>query len=240
MTGKMKKTIGILGGMGPEATEYMFGLIIRSTKAEMDQNHIPLVICSNPKVPPRTDAILGTGPSPTPYLVEGLKVLKQARADFVIMPCVTAHFFIREALKEVPIPFISLLDESIKWAKEHIPSLKKVGIVSSTGTLISGLFHETFKKEGIEVIAPTEEEQEKVMDAIFGEKGIKAGFTTGYSKETIVNIARILVGRGAESIIAGCTEVPLVLKEEDIPVPLIEPMKIVALASIVEAGYEIK
>jgi aspartate/glutamate racemase len=73
----------------------------------------------------------------------------------------------------------------LNWAQEHIPALKKVGLVSSTGTLISGLFHDTFKKAGIEVFGPTEEEQEKVMDAIFGEKGIKAGFTSGYSKETI-------------------------------------------------------
>lgn len=236
----MKKVIGVLGGMGPEATEYMFDLIIKNTKVEIDQDHIKVIIYSNPKVPPRTDAILGTGPSPTPYLVEGIKVLKQAGADFIILPCVTAHFFMPEALKEVSIPFISLLDESLNWAQEHIPALKKVGLVSSTGTLISGLFHDTFKKAGIEVFGPTEEEQEKVMDAIFGEKGIKAGFTSGYSKETIVNIARVLAGRGAEAIIAGCTEVPLVLREEDIPVPFIEPMKIVALASIIEAGYEIK
>lgn len=236
----MKKTIGILGGMGPEATEYMFGLIIRNTKVEIDQNHIPLIIYSNPKVPPRTDAILGTGPSPTPFLIEGIKVLKLAGADFIIMPCVTAHFFMPEALKEVPMPFISLLDESLKWAQQHIPALKKVGLVSSTGTLISGLFHDTYKKAGIEVFGPAEDEQEKVMEAIFGEKGIKAGLTSGTVKEAIVNTARVLAGRGADAIIAGCTEVPLVLKEEDIPVPLIEPMKIVALASIVEAGYELK
>jgi aspartate racemase len=236
----MKKTIGILGGMGPEATEYMFDLIIKNTKVEIDQNHIKVIIYSNPKVPPRTDAILGTGPSPTPYLVEGINVLKQAGADFIIMPCVTAHFFMPDVLKEVPIPFISLLDESVKWAQEHIPALKKAGMVSSTGTLISGLFPDIFKKEGIEVFGPEEGEQEKVMDAIFGEKGIKAGFTSGHPKETIVNIARVLAGRGADAIIAGCTEVPLVLKEEDIPVPLIEPMKIVTLTSIKEAGYEIK
>ena len=82
----MKKTIGMLGGMGPEATEYMFGLIIRNTRVEIDQNHIKVIIYSNPKVPPRTDAIFGTGPSPTPHLVEGIKALKQAGADFIIMP----------------------------------------------------------------------------------------------------------------------------------------------------------
>ncbi len=85
-----------------------------------------------------------------------------------------------------------------------------------------------------------EKEQETVMEAIYGSQGIKAGHTTGKSKEMIVNAAKILIGRGAEAIIAGCTEVPLVLKPEDIPVPLIEPMEIVAKASILKAGYELK
>jgi aspartate racemase len=80
----MKKVIGVLGGMGPEATEYMFGLITKNTKVEIDQNHIKVIIYSNPKVPPRTDAILGTGPSPTPYLVESIKVLKQAGGEYPV------------------------------------------------------------------------------------------------------------------------------------------------------------
>jgi aspartate racemase len=78
------------------------------------------------------------------------------------------------------------------------------------------------------------------METIFGPKGIKAGFTSGFPKEILVNIAKILVARGADAIIAGCTEVPLVLKDLDIPVPLIEPLRIAARACIIEAGYELK
>ena len=236
----MTKTIGILGGMGPEATEYMFGLIIRNTKVREDQDHIPVVIYSNPKVPHRTDAIFKKGASPTPLLIEGVKLLKQAGADFIIVPCITAHYFLSEVTEAVDFSLLSLLKESLKWAQEHIPALKKVGLIASTGTLKSGLFHTTYEAAGIEVIGPEDDEQESVMDAIYGPKGIKAGFTTGISKEMIVNAAKILIGRGAEAIIAGCTEVPLVLKPEDIPVPLIEPMEIVAKASILEAGYELK
>lgn len=236
----MKSKIGILGGMGPEATAYMFELIIKKTKAETDQEHIPVIIYSNPQVPARTDAILGEGPSPTPYLVEGVKTLMQAGAGFIIMPCVTAHYFIPEVAAQVDFPFLSLLDESLKWAQEKIPGLKTAGIVSSTGTLKSGLFHETFARAGIEVIGPEDEEQERVMDAIFGTQGIKAGFRSGSPKEMIVETARVLIGRGAEAIIAGCTEVPLVLKAADISVPLIEPMNIVVEASIQKAGYELR
>jgi aspartate racemase len=140
----------------------------------------------------------------------------------------------------VEIPFVSLLDEAVRWAKEKVPELKKAGLVASTGTLESRLFHDAFAHVGIEVLNPEEEEQNQVMDAIFGPKGIKAGFTSGFPKETLVSIAKVLIARGADAIIAGCTEVPLALKDLDIPVPLIEPLRIAARACIIEAGYALK
>lgn len=236
----MKKTIGILGGMGPEATAYFFELIIKKTKADKDQDHIHVIIDSNPIIPPRTDAVLKEGPSPAPFLLEGMRRLRQAGADFVVMPCVTAHYFYPEVEAQEKFPFISLLDESLHWAQKKIPGLKKAGLISSTGTLKSRLFHDAFAKGGIEVIPPEDEEQEQVMEAIFGKKGIKAGFTSGEPKKIIVDTAMKLIRRGAEAVIAGCTEVPLVLKEEDIPVPLIEPLSILAEASVLKAGYELR
>lgn len=236
----MKKTIGILGGMGPEATTYIFELIIKNTRASKDQEHIQVIIYSNPKVPPRTDAILKRGPSPLPFLLEGVKILRQAGADFIIMPCVTAHYYYPEIMKKEKIPFLNLLDITLSYARKNLPDLKKIGLISSTGTLKSRLFHDAFSKEGIEIIDPNDKEQKDVMEAIFGKEGIKAGFTSGRPKKIIQGVAAKLIQQGAKAVIAGCTEVPLVLKEEDLPVPLIEPLKIIALASIIEAGYEIK
>lgn len=236
----MRKTIGIMGGMGPEATAHFYELIIRHTKASKDQDHIKTIIFSNPEIPPRTDAIQKMGPSPTLLLVEGFRRLRDAGADFVVMPCVTAHYFYPEVKEQVDIPFINLLDESVKWAQRDVPELRKAGLVASTGTIESRLFHDVFGLAGIQVIAPEEEEQARVMEAIFGPQGIKAGFTTGSPKETIVSIAKVLIARGADTIIAGCTEVPLVLKDQDIPVPLIEPLRIAAKACILEAGYELR
>jgi len=236
----VKKTIGILGGMGPEATAYFYELIIKHTRAEKDQEHIKAVIYSNPEIPPRTDAILETGPSPTPLLVEGFRHLRDAGADFVVMACVTAHHFIPEVRKQVDLHLISLLDESVRWAKEEIPEIRKAGLIASLGTIKSRLFHDAFAQAGIEVITPEEKEQEHVIEAIFGEQGIKAGFTSGSSKEILVSISKVLIARGADAIIAGCTEVPLVLKDMDIPVPLIEPLRIAAQACILEAGYKLR
>ena len=236
----MKKTIGILGGMGPEATLHMQGLILKKTKAQKDQDHIKTIVFSNPEVPPRTDAILKTGPSPVPYLVEGVKALIQAGADFIIMPCVTAHYFIPEVQAQIQFQFLSLLEESLKWTLKNIPGIKRAGIIASTGTLESKLFHDAFKAKGIEISPPTDKEQDQVMEAIFGEKGIKAGYTTGSPRDDIIRIAHDLIQRGAEAIIAGCTEVPLVLNDRDIPVPRIEPLEIAAEASVIAAGYELE
>ncbi|UCC40684.1 MAG: amino acid racemase [Candidatus Aminicenantes bacterium] len=236
----MRKTIGILGGMGPEATAYFYGLIIKNTKAVNDQEHIKVIIYANPEVPPRTDAILEGGESPLPYLVEGVRILKGNGADFIVMPCVTAHFWLPEILAQERVSFLSLLDEAVLYAQRKIPGLNKAGLISSTGTLKSRLFHEAFEKEGIEVIGPEDEQQELVTEAIFGENGIKAGFTSGRPKGIIHDTARKLMEKGAEAVIAGCTEVPLVLKDKDTPVPLIEPLQILAEVSIKMAGYELR
>jgi aspartate racemase len=235
----MKKIIGILGGMGPEATAQIYTLILKNTKAEKDQDHIEVLIYSNPKIPPRTDAILGKGPDPTIDLINGIKILLNGGADFIIIPCITAHYFLPGIKKQIDFSYLSLIEESLKWVKNNVPNLRKAGILSSTGTLASRLFHDHFLSGGIEVIHPDEKEQEQVMNAIFGDQGIKAGHSSGYARNTILSMAENLINRGAEAIIAGCTEIPLALTARDISVPLIEPMEITARAGIIEAGYNL-
>ena len=236
----MKKTIGIMGGMGPEATAYMFDLILKNTKASSDQDHIHVVINSYPQIPPRTDAILGQGPSPTAFLVKGIEALIAAGADFVVMPCITAHHFIPEVKEEISFDFVSLPEEAARWAKDWIPDLETVGILASTGTLRTGIFHKAFEAQGISLISPDDEGQSRLMDAIFGPQGIKAGHINGNPRETIVALARDLVRQGAGAVLTGCTEVPLALRPEDLSVPLIEPMRIAAEACIEKAGYQLR
>ncbi len=236
----MKKTIGILGGMGPEATAYFFSLIIKDTAAARDQDHIPVIIYNLPQVPERTAALLGKGPSPVPLLRKGIRRLGRAGADFIVIPCITAHAFLPEIKTAGRVPILSLLDEALALSRKKIPKLKRAGLLASTGTLRSGLFHKAFATAGVEIINPTDKEQAKIMEAVFGKAGIKAGFTRGQPRRLILNAARRLIRRGAQAIIAGCTEIPLVLKDEDISVPLIEPMRIAARAAIVKAGYNLK
>jgi len=236
----MKKTIGIMGGMGPDATRYMYDLILTHTDAAADQDHIHVIINSYPQVPPRTDAILGEGPSPTPFLVEGIEALLNAGADFVVMPCVTAHYFIPEVRKEIAFDFVSLLDEAGEWAAANVPGMKSAGLIASAGAIESRLFHDVFAAQGIGILTPEAQDLKQSMEAVFGPGGIKAGRTTGGPREAILSVAQGLIEHGAEAVIAGCTEIPLVLGAGDISVPLIEPMRIAAGVCIQKAGYRLK
>jgi aspartate racemase len=103
-----RKTIGVLGGMGPEATLDCFGKIIKNTPAQRDQDHLRVIIDSNPKVPDRTPAIIGDAESPVSVIVEGCHALERAGADFIIIPCVSAHFFLSEIQAQCNLPILSI------------------------------------------------------------------------------------------------------------------------------------
>jgi aspartate racemase len=237
MTGTTRKALGILGGMGPEATVYFLGLVVRNTLAASDQEHVPLVVWSDPRVPNRTKAILEGGPSPLPFLVAGARALEAAGADFAVMPCITAHFFLPELAARAGIPFVSLLDEARKLLRREHPEVRRVGLVATSGTVRSGFIRDAFAKAGLEVLAPPEADQARVMEAIYGPRGVKAGFTTGSSRRAVLGVARRLLRDGAQAVMAGCTEIPLVLRAGDLDAPFVEPMLAGARACIVRAGY---
>jgi len=237
---KIRRTIGIIGGMGPEATAYFYWLIIKKTKARKDQEHIHVIIDSYPQIPPRTVAILGKGPSPLPYLIESARRLEGAGAEILVMPCITAHYYYDKLKARTSLPVVNLLQVTVEEIRRTLPEARKIGLIGSTGTIKSRLFHNYLEKAHLEPLSPTPSEQKRVMQAIFGPEGIKAGITSGRPRESLIDIAHQLISRGAEAIIAACTEVPLVLKENDLSVPLFDPMEIGARVCITLAGYEVR
>ncbi|MGD9051374.1 MAG: amino acid racemase, partial [Desulfobacterales bacterium] len=124
-----EKTIGILGGMGPEATVDCHARIIQNTPAKTDQQHLRVVIDSNPKVPDRTAAITGKGPSPVPVLVNGCRALQAAGADFIIIPCVSAHFYLAEIRRQVKLPILSIYDAVADTISSDHPDIRTVGLM---------------------------------------------------------------------------------------------------------------
>ena len=229
------KTIGILGGMGPEATLYCFEKIIQATPAEKDQDHLRIVIDSNPKVPDRTAAILGKGPSPVQMLVKGCINLERIGADFIIIPCVSAHYYISELREQVSLPLLSIFDTVCEDIERMRPPINIVGLMGTTGTIKGGLFQKRLSESGISTIVCDEAEQTRVMSAIYEIKKGNEQDSRRKARDILVQVAEGLIRQGARAIIAGCTEIPLVLEQRYFNVPYFDVVESLAKAAVKRA-----
>jgi aspartate racemase len=234
-----KKTIGILGGMGPEATLDCFGKIIKNTPAQKDQDHLRVVIDSNPSVPDRTAAIVGNGRSPVPVMVEGCQALDKAGADFIIIPCVSAHFFIDEVRRQANLPILSIFDAVADTIARDYPHVNTVGLMGTTGTVKGGLFQKRLAQEKMKTLVPVETVQSRIMAAIYDIKNTAPTRTRSEITADLVAAADSLIAiqpDGAQAIIAGCTEIPLALHQQHLSVPYFDSLTILARAAIHRAG----
>ena len=231
-----EKVIGILGGMGPEATLECYSQIIKNTPAKTDQEHLHIVIDANPKVPDRTAAIIGQGESPLNILVEGCRRLQKAGADFIIIPCVSAHFFLDQIQEQTKLPVLSIFDAIAETIVTEHADIKTIGLMGTTGTIRGGLFQKRLAGEGIDTIVPDEMHQSKVMAAIYDIKNSQPARCEKEYTSDLIATAESLISTGAQGIIAGCTEIPLALKQNHLSVPYFDALSILARAAIFKAG----
>lgn len=227
-------TIGILGGMGPAATADFFSILVSLDKAPTDQQRLHVIVESDPSIPDRTAHILGKGQDPLPALLASAARLKAAGADLAGIPCMTAHAYLPRLAKMTSLHFISAMEELAAELGRLSTPVSTIGILATEGTKTARLYESQLP--GMNVLWPDEGMQvSHVMEAIYGKEGIKAGYIGDRPRKLLAEAAKDLVRRGAEVIIAGCTEVPLVLRQEDLPIPLINPMVLLARALIARA-----
>ena len=227
-----EKVIGVIGGMGPAATSDLLGKIIKFTKVKKDQDHIHIIVDNNPKIPDRSQAIFNNGESPLPALIESGKMLERAQVDFIIIPCNTAHFFYDKLKDHLKIPIVHMIREIAKKIHKEFSGIRKVGLLSTRGTIKAGLYQKELKAFDIEVIKPDEKAQDMVTEAIFGEDGIKCGCLEGKSKRLIYNAIDNLINNGAELIIGGCTEIPLVVDFKTVSRPFVSSNQVLAESAV--------
>lgn len=230
-----RQIIGVLGGMGPQATCDLFQKLIDCTPAKIDQEHMHIVIDNNPGVPDRTGHILHGRSDPTPVLVEGALRLKHAGCGFIIIPCNTAHFYADAIEKQAGIPVLSMIEATARAAATLLPAGAAVGVMATSGTLQLGLYHRALERVGLRALAPDDEYQLKVTDIIYGPQGVKAGYRDQALRSKARDVAGHLITRGARAVIAGCTEIPLVLADGDIDVPVLDATLLLAKAAVEKA-----
>ena len=224
----MTGTVGVLGGMGPDATVDFMAKVIAATPAKKDQDHLRILVDNNPHVPNRQDALLRGGKDPGPALATMARGLEEAGADFLVMPCNTAHAFKDAILSAVDIPLVSIIDASVDACGDALA----VGVLATDGCIASGVFQDALAERGKRIVLPDESEALALMRMI---TRIKAGDKSADIAAGMAALARALVARGADVIIAGCTEIPLVLTPDDLDVPLVSSTDALAAATVASA-----
>lgn len=224
----VSKTVGVMGGMGPDATADFMSRVIRATPAVKDQDHLRMLIDNNPHVPNRQEALLRGGADPGPALASMARGLEAAGADFLVMPCNTAHAFAEAITAAVDIPLVSIIDVTV----EACGDAAAIGVLATDGCIRAGVFQAALADRGARAVLPDDDETEALMRLI---TRIKAGDTDPGIADGMRALATALVARGAEVIIAGCTEIPLVLDADMVEVPLVSSTDALARATVAMA-----
>ena len=225
MNGQARKIAGVMGGMGPEATVDFMAKVIAYTDSGNDQDHVHMIVDQDPSVPNRQAAIGGGVDDVTPRLAEMAKRLETAGADFLVMVCNTAHVFLDGVRATTKIPFISIIEESIDEIERACPNAKSVGVMATDGCLNTGIYQDAIIQSGRAAIVPDEAGMQELMRLIHA---IKAGDKSAEIATGMEAAAQGLVDRGAEVIIGGCTEIPIVFEGENFPVLVIASTNVLA------------
>ncbi|WP_169763847.1 aspartate/glutamate racemase family protein [Campylobacter mucosalis] len=210
------KTIGILGGMGPQATIDLYQKIVSLTPASSDQEHLHVVIDSYSQIEDRTKFIMGEGVSPLPKLLEAANRLKNAGCDAIIISCNTAHFFAPQIEEQTGVKILYISKIAVDAVQREYPNAKNVAVIATSGTKKGEVYDRILRERGLNSVSFTNAQQEALMDCIY--KGVKAGKTdeyVGLFNETIASIE-------ADVYIAACTEIPLLLPTLDKPYKFID------------------
>lgn len=236
------KTIGLLGGMGPAATVDFYRRIVESTDAKRDQDHIHVVVDSYPQVPDRTAFLAGQGEDPTPALIRMAQNLEAAGADLLVMACNTAYAFAPRIAASVGVPLIELPVEAARAIAQQIEGIRQVGLLATTGTVAAGIYQRALSAEGIAALSPDEAMQGRVMEAIYGPQGVKAGADLAAPRALVETAGHSLVKRGAEALLLACTELSVLFGDQASawPVPVFDAAQVAAERVVGLAGGRVK
>ena len=216
----MSKTLGVLGGMGPAATLDFLAKLQAATPVSREQDHLRVLVDINPKVPDRNNSYDEAGP----VLAAMAVGLRDAGAEVLAIACNTAHAY-ADQVKASGLPLVDLIETAglaAKAAKVE-GSAERVGVLGTGGAL--ALYRRTFSHLGIEAVTLDDHEQVEFMALLYR---IKHGAVGTASRETMAALAHRLVGKGAQVVVAGCTEVPLVMGASDLTVPFIDATEALA------------
>lgn len=230
---KKEKIVGILGGMGPEATVDLMDRIIRNTRALDDADHIRCIVDNNPKVPSRIKALVeGGGENPGPAMADMALRLEAYGADFLCIACNTAHNYFSHVRDAVKIPVLNLIELTAAAALKAGAPSREVGILASPAVRTTRLYADVLEKAGARAVYPNEEDEAALFGLI---RAIKAGRTGGEERRELARVAAGLKAGGVGVIVVACTEIGVIMSGLDFGLPVVDAAEVLAAAVVREA-----
>ncbi|WP_293696975.1 amino acid racemase [uncultured Agrococcus sp.] len=227
MSERASPVIGILGGMGPAATADFYRKLVLATPAVRDQEHPRALIWSDPSIPDRASAYLHGGASPIPGLIDGARRLEDSGADFIAVPCNTAHLYLEPVREQVDVPVLDMIDATARaLALRHERS--RVALLGTAATVRSGIYRTAFECRGLLSVEVHAAEQQLVSAAI---AAVKAGDVLR-AAELLAPVLEALERRGADAIVGGCTELPLAAEHLMVGSTFVDPSTVLAGACL--------
>ncbi len=220
--------------MGPAATAYFFQQLVDRVGAARDQDHPQCVVYNATQVPDRTAHLTGGGADPTAALREAGRTLERAGADFIAIPCNSAHAYLASIQDAVDIDVLDMIDLTSAHAATMLPSAGSVGVLAATGTIELGLYDRALEEHGLQLVRPQQQAQAGVMTAIRALKGAIDGPRAG-ARDALEPAIDELVAAGAEVLVLGCTELPL-LDLGSPPLPVLDATEVLVLESLARCG----
>lgn len=216
--------IGILGGMGPEATLNLMRRVIDATPARDDSDHIHMIVDHNPKVPSRMAALIeGTGENPAPVLAGMAQGLETGGAHALAMPCNSAHAYLPDIRSAVSIPVLDMIELTATAVADLSPAPKRVGILASSAVNMTGLYVEALDKHGIPLIVPAR--QDDLMAVI---RAVKRADLSDDIRGTMDAMMHDLVNTGADTLLLACTELSVLAGRTAGDVPVIDALDVLS------------
>ncbi|MBO6756312.1 MAG: aspartate/glutamate racemase family protein [Roseibium sp.] len=224
---KQLRTIGVLGGMGPEATLLFMQRVLAAVDVRDDADHIPLLVDQNPQVPSRIAALIEKkDPDPAPVLKQMAMRLEDAGAAALVMPCNTAHAYAAAIQDAVSIPFLSMMDITAAVIAGKTPRAC-VGILASPAVKLTGVFEAPLSERGLTPIYS--DNQDQLLSAI---KRLKCNGTDPNARKTVLAGARTLHSAGADIILIGCSEFSLLGRDIERIAPAIDSLDALVAATV--------
>lgn len=230
-----EKRLGVLGGMGPQATQVFYQRVLDRTDAERDQDHLSALIFSDTQIPDRTDAILhGRGDEVRDRLIRDAKLLEDCGCTVLAIPCNTSHYFADQIQAALSIPLLHMPRLAVAQAKAL--GRRKVAILGTQGTVQTGVYQRECDAAGLGAWSPAPETQALVTSIIYDE--IKAGETG--SREKFAAIDRAVREAGCDGAILGCTELSVYRAYHGLPDYYLDAMELLAEAAIQACGKRLR